>query len=355
MTYNPTAVKIPDAAGYNRKVSGVPVQLYYLKNNTGMQVVVSNLGAHLIGAWLPDRRGNLTSVILGFDNVEALAKQASYYGATVGRYANRIAKGKFTLEGQRYTLPINNGSNSLHGGVDNFSLRMWQANQIDDRTVELELLSAHMDEGYPGNLKAKVKYTLSDDNEIIISYEATTDKTTVVNLTNHAYFNLNGEGNGDVLYHIVQIMADKYTPLDKNMIPTGEIAPVKNTPLDFTQPERIGKRINSDHPQIKIGFGYDHNYVLNHHGMHLPVAVVTGDASGIKLQVFTDQPGLQFYSGNYLTGENTLRGDVKDKPRTGFALETQHFPDSPNHPEFPSTVLKPGEVYKTTTIYKLSV
>lgn len=355
MVYNPTAIKIPEASGYNRKIAGQQVELYYLKNNAGMTVVVSNFGAHLIGAWLPDRRGNLTSVIVGFDNIEGLAKHKSYYGSTVGRFANRIAKGKFTLEGQKYTLPVNNGPNSLHGGVDNFSFKMWQAKQLDSRTVELEILSEHMDEGYPGNLKVKVKYTLTDDNEIIINYEATTDKTTVVNLTNHAYFNLNGEGNGDILYHIVQINADKYTPLDKTMIPTGKIAAVKGTPLDFTQPERIGKRISADHPQIKIGFGYDHNYVLNNHGAHLPAAIVTGDLTGIKLQVFTDQPGMQFYSGNYMTGENTLRGGVKDKARTGFALETQHFPDSPNRPEFPSTVLKPGEVYQTITTYKLSV
>jgi aldose 1-epimerase len=355
MVYNPTAIKIPDASGYNRKIAGRQVELYYLKNNAGMQVVVSNFGAHLIGAWLPDRRGNLTSIILGFDNIEGLALQKNYYGATVGRYANRIAKGKFTLEGKKYTLPVNNGPNSLHGGVNNFSLKMWQAKQIDGKTVELECFSEHMDEGYPGNLKAKVTYSLTEDNEIVINYEATTDKTTVVNLTNHAYFNLNGEGNGDILYHIVQIVADKYTPVNKTMIPTGEIVLVKGTPLDFMQPERIGKRINADHPQLKIGNGYDHNYVLNSHGIHSPVAIVTGDLTDIKMEVFTDQPGLQFYTGNYMSGTNTLRGGVKDKARTGFALETQHFPDSPNKPQFPSTVLKPGEVYKTQTIYKLSV
>ncbi|GAA4083885.1 aldose epimerase family protein [Mucilaginibacter panaciglaebae] len=355
MVYNPTAIKIPDASSYNRKIGSQQVELYYLKNDAGMQVVVSNFGAHLIGAWLPDRRGNLTSVILGFDNIEGLALQKNYYGSTVGRYANRIAKGKFTLEGKKYTLPVNNGPNSLHGGVNNFSLKMWQAKQIDSKTIELECFSGHLDEGYPGNLKAKVTYSLTDDNGIVINYEATTDKTTVVNLTNHAYFNLNGEGNGDILYHIVQIVADKYTPVNKTMIPTGEIALVKGTPLDFAQPERIGKRINSDHPQLKIANGYDHNYVLNRHGVHLPVSIVTGDLSGIKLEVFTDQPGLQFYTGNYMAGTNTLRGGVKDKARTGFALETQHFPDSPNKPQFPSTVLRPGEVYKTQTIYKLSV
>ncbi len=320
-----------------------------------MQVVVSNFGAHLIGAWLPDKYGKLTSVILGFDNFEGLASQTSYYGSTVGRYANRIAKGKFTLDGQKYSLPINNGPNSLHGGVDNFSVRVWDALQVDDQTVELELVSKDGEEGYAGNLKVKLSYTLTDSNEIVISYEATTDKTTVVNLTNHSYFNLNGEGNGDVLNHLMQIAADKYTPVDNSCIPTGEIAWVKDTPLDFSQPERIGKRISADHPQIKIGYGYDHNYVLNNHEAHLPVATVIGDQTGIKLEVFTDQPGMQFYSGNYMSGASALRGGFIDTPRTGFALETQHFPDSPNRPDFPSTVLKPGEVYQTQTIYKLSV
>ncbi|HWZ36667.1 MAG TPA: aldose epimerase family protein [Mucilaginibacter sp.] len=355
MIYNPTAIKIPDAANFDRKIGDRQVELYYLKNNKGMQVLVSNYGAHLIGAWLPDRQGNLTSVILGFDNINALAPHKGFYGSTVGRYANRIANGKFTLEGQEYSLAINNGPNSLHGGIENFSIKVWDAKQINDNTVELEYFSEHMEEGYPGNLTIKVKYTLTDDNEIIIGYEATTDKTTVINLTNHAYFNLNGEGNGDILDHTIQIMADNYTPTDETAIPTGEIASVKDTPLDFTQSERIGKGINADHSQIKIGFGYDHNYVLNPHDMQTPVAVVIGDLTGIKMEVFTDQPGMQFYTGNYLSEVNTLRGGIKAKPRTGFALETQHFPDSPNKPQFPSTVLKPGEVFNTTTIYKLSV
>ena len=355
MIYNPTAIKIPDAANFDRKIGDRQVELYYLKNNKGMQVLVSNYGAHLIGAWLPDRQGNLTSVILGFDNINALAPHKGFYGSTVGRYANRIANGKFTLEGQEYSLAINNGPNSLHGGIENFSIKVWDAKQINDNTVELEYFSEHMEEGYPGNLTIKVKYTLTDDNEIIIGYEATTDKTTVINLTNHAYFNLNGEGNGDILDHTIQIMADNYTPTDETAIPTGEIASVKDTPLDFTQSERIGKGINADHSQIKIGFGYDHNYVLNPHDMQTPVAVVIGDLTGIKMEVFTDQPGMQFYTGNYLSEVNTLRGGIKTKPRTGFALETQHFPDSPNKPQFPSTVLKPGEVFNTTTIYKLSV
>lgn len=354
MVYNPLAITVPTSAAFNRKVGGRQIELYLLKNNGGMQVAISNYGGYLVGIWVPDRKGRLTSVALGFDTIEGLATQQSYYGAIVGRYANRIAKGKFTLEEKKYTLPINNGPNSLHGGKDNFSYRVWEGKKIDDRTVELELLSEHMDEGYPGDLNVKVTYTLTDHNELTIAYEATTDRTTVVNLTNHAYFNLNGEGNGDILYHVVQIAADKYTPIDKNMIPTGEIAPVKGTPLDFTTPERIGKRINYDNAQLKIARGYDHNYVLNKHNVQTPVAKVTGDLSGIKMEVFTDQPGLQFYTGNFMTGTNIARGNVKDAPRTAFAMETHHFPDSPNRPEFPSTVLKPGDVYSTQTTYKFS-
>jgi aldose 1-epimerase len=354
MVYNPAAITIPQASAFNRKIAGRQIELYHLKNKAGMQVAITNFGGYLVGAWLPDKKGRLTSVIVGFDTIEGLAKQTSYYGAIVGRYANRIAKGKFTLDGKKYSLPINNGPNSLHGGKANFSYRVWDGKQIDDKTVVLELFSEHGEEGYPGNLKVKVTYTLTENNEIKIAYEATTDKSTVVNLTNHAYFNLNGEGNGDILYHVVQINASHYTPIDSTLIPTGEIAAVKDTPLDFTNPERIGKRINGDSPQLKFATGYDHNFVLNKHGVHSPVATVTGDVTGIKLEVFTDQPGLQFYTGNFTPGTNLTRGNVKDTMRTSFALETQHFPDSPNRPNFPSTVLKPGEVYSTQTTYKFS-
>lgn len=355
MVYNPSNIKVPQASAFARKIGEMSIELYYLKNKNGMQVAVTNYGGYLVGVWVPDREGVLTSVALGFDDIEGLAMQQNYYGATVGRYANRIAEGKFTLEGKKYTLPVNNGPNSLHGGKDNFSQKVWNGKQLGDEKVELELFSKHGDQGYPGNLSVKVTYTLTEDNEVAITYEATTDSTTVVNLTNHTYFNLNGEGNGDILHHLVQISADKYTPIDKNMIPTGEIAPVTGTPFDFINPERIGKRIHADNAQLQIANGYDHNYVLNAHGGHVPVATVTGDLSGIKMEVFTDQPGMQFYTGNYMTGINTARGGVKDLPRTAFAMETQHFPDSPNQPEFPSTVLKPGEVYSTKTAYKFSV
>ncbi|MDB4927040.1 aldose epimerase family protein [Mucilaginibacter sp.] len=355
MAYNPTAIKLPDASAFERKITGRQTNLYVLQNNAGMQVAITNFGGYLVGALVPDKKGKLTSVIIGFDNIEGLLKQESYYGATIGRYGNRIADGKFTLEGKEYRLFVNNGPNSLHGGKYNFSYRVWEANQIDAKTVTLEYLSEDMEEGYPGNLKVKITYQLTDDNAITITYEATTDKTTIVNLTNHAYFNLNGEGNEDILNHVMQIAADNYTPVNNTMIPTGKIEPVKGTPFDFTNPERIGKRIKADNEQLKFGNGYDHNFVLNKRGAHSPAATVTGDKSGIKLEVYTDQPGMQFYTGNFMPGTNILRGGVKDKMCTAFAMETQHFPDSPNQPHFPSTVLKPGEIYKTQTTYKFSV
>jgi aldose 1-epimerase len=355
MEYNPNAIKMPMPSAYSREIGGKEAQLYILKNTAGMQVAITNYGAYLLGAWVPDKKGDLTSVILGFEDIDGLLKQRNYYGATVGRYANRIGGGKFTLEEKEYNLTINNGPNSLHGGIDNFSSRVWDAAQLDHQTLILELLSEDMNEGYPGNLDVKVTYTLTDDNAIKIAYEATTDQTTIINLTNHSYFNLNGEGNGDILDHIIQIAADNYTPIDATLIPTGEIASVKNTPFDFTKPETVGKRINADDEQIKFGNGYDHNVVLNDHALTTPVTTVVGDKSGIKMEVFTDQPGMQFYTGNFMSGANTQRSGVNDKARTGFALETQHFPDSPNKPHFPSVVLKPGEVYRTQTTYKFSV
>ncbi|MDB5156554.1 MAG: aldose 1-epimerase [Mucilaginibacter sp.] len=354
MAYNPAAIKIPDAAAFSTIIDGKQVQLYQLKNKAGMQVAVTNYGAYLVGAWVPNRAGDLTSVIVGFDTIQGLLKQECYYGAVVGRYANRIAGGKFTLDGKEYNLAINNGPNSLHGGEDNFSLKVWDAEQTDARTVVLTLFSAEMEEGYPGNLKVKVTYTLTDDNTLTIAYEATTDKTTIINLTNHAYFNLNGEGNGDILDHVLQINANSYTPINENMIPSGEIATVKGTPFDFNEPEKIGTRINLDNEQLKNANGYDHNFVLNRHEYNTPVSTVIGNKTGIKMEVFTDQPGMQLYTANFTPGTNTIRGNAKDNRQTSFALETQHFPDSPNQPQFPSTVLKPGEVYSTYTTFKFS-
>jgi aldose 1-epimerase len=355
MTNYNTSASLPDASAYESIIDGKATKLFKLKNATGMEIAVTNYGAYLLSVLVPDKDGKLLSVAVGFDDIEALKIQKSYYGATIGRVGNRIANGKFTLEGKEYNLFINNGPNCLHGGQNNFSHVVWDAVQIDAQKVEFSYLSADMEEGFPGNLNVKVVYHLTNENAIEISYEATTDKTTVINLTNHVYFNLNGEGNGDILDHLVQIDADNYVLVGENMIPTGQIDAVKNTPFDFTSPVTIGERINADHIQLKLGNGYDHNYVLNQHDINTPIATVIGDKSGIQLQVYTEEPGMQLYTGNFMPGTNTIRGGQKDIRRTAFAMETQHYPDSPNHPEFPSTVLRPGEVYKTQTIYKFSV
>jgi len=259
------------------------------------------------------------------------------------------------LEGRRYDLFINNKPNTLHGGKKGFNDVVWDAKQLNDSTVSLTYLSKDMEEGYPGNLQCKVTYELTNDNAIKISYEATTDKPTIVNLTNHAYFNLNGIGSGTILNHVVQLKAANYTPIDSTSIPTGKIASVAGTPFDFSTPTAIGARINANDEQLKNGKGYDHNFVLDKHDITTPIATITGDKSGIEMQIFTEEPGIQFYSGNFMGGTNTILGGEKDDYRTGFAMETQHFPDSPNKPQFPTTELKPGETYKTVTIYKFSV
>ena len=305
---------------------------------------------------MPDKNGRLKDVVIGFDDIESYKKALSaYYGATIGRYGNRIAKGHFVIDGRRIDLFINNKPNTLHGGRKGFNDVVWDTKNVTDSSITFAYLSKDGDEGYPGNLQCKVTYELTSDNAIKISYEATTDKNTVVNMTNHSYFNLNGIGSGTILDHLVQLDASNYTPVDSTLIPTGKIEPVAGTPFDFTKPAAIGSRINDKNDQLKNGKGYDHNLVLDKHDLTTPVATVTGDQSGIEMQIFTTEPGLQFYSGNFMTGANTMHGGAKDEYRTGFAMETQHFPDSPNKPAFPSTELKPGEVYKTVTIYKFSV
>jgi aldose 1-epimerase len=277
-----------------------------------------------------------------------------YYGATIGRYGNRIAKGQFTLDGKQYTLAKNNGANHLHGGTKGFQDVVWDARQLNDSTLELSYVSKDMEEGYPGNLNVKVIMGLTAANEVSFDYEATTDKKTVVNLTNHAFFNLNGEGSGTITDHILQVNAGRYTPVDSTLIPTGKLEPVEGTPFDFRKPTAIGARIDADNQQIKNGGGYDHNFVLSGTGMK-HAATVTGNSSGIVMHVYTEEPGLQFYSGNFMKSENTFKGGKKDAYRTSFCLETQHFPDSPNQPSFPSTVLEPGKTYKTRSVYKFEV
>jgi aldose 1-epimerase len=303
---------------------------------------------------MPDKAGRFDDIVLGFDNLDGYLQTPPppYFGATIGRYGNRIAFGQFTLDGKTFTLAKNNGANSLHGGKIGFDKVIWTAKPGGGASVAMTYLSKDGEEGYPGNLTATVKYTLTDNNELRIEYSATTDKDTVVNLTNHSYFNLAGQGEGDILKHVVMIDADRFTPVDKGLIPTGELKPVDGTPFDFRKPTPIGERIDAKDPQIALGPGYDHNFVLNHAGL---AARVTEPKTGRVMEVVTTEPGLQFYTSNFLDG--TLKGvGGKVYPRrSAFCMETQHFPDSPNHPAFPSTTLKPGETYHSETVYRFSV
>ncbi len=347
---------IEQQSAFEKSIDGKDVRLFSLQNNKGVRATVTNYGGRLVSLFVPDKSGQLIDVSAGFSSIDGyLGSTEPYYGATIGRFGNRIAKGKFSLEGEEYQVTINNGENTLHGGKRGFEAVVWDAKQIDARTLELHYLSIDMEEGFPGNLDVQVTYVLNDDNALEISYKATTDKTTVVNLTNHAYYNLNGENSGTILNHIVQINADQYTPVGTGLIPTGKLAEVKGTPFDFSMPTRLGERIDAEDQQLKNGRGYDHNFVLRAHGKDEPVAIATGDLTGIRMEVFTDQPGMQFYSGNFMEGKNEMKNSHKDEFRTAFAMETQHFPDSPNQPSFPSTVLKPGETYQTVSVYKFSV
>ncbi len=346
-----------DSTKFQKEIDGKKTNLYILKNKNNMQAAFTNYGGRLVSLLVPDSAGNQVDVVVGFDGIDGYSQSTEpYFGATIGRYGNRIAKGKFTLDGKEYTLATNNGQNSLHGGKKGYQYVVWDAKQPNDHTLELSYLSKDMEEGYPGNLNVKVTYTLTDDNELKMDYEATTDKRTVVNLTNHAFFNLNGEGSGTVLKHTLQIYADQFTPIDTTLIPLGTNIPVKDTPFDFNTPTAIGKRIDAVNDQIAAGKGYDHNYVLNGtKGLGMThAATVKGEKTNIVMDVYTQEPGLQFYSGNFMQSKNKFKGGSTDDFRTAFCLETQHYPDSPNQPSFPSTILAPGKVYKTSSIYKFS-
>jgi len=346
----------PAEEQFKKIIDGKSVGLYTLTNKNGAKAMITNYGGRIVSLFIPDQEGKLVDVVAGFDSVEGYQKSTEpYFGATIGRFGNRIAKGKFMLDGKAYTIFTNNGSNTLHGGKKGFQAVVWDANQLNPESLALSYFSKDMEEGFPGNLTVKVTYQLTDDNELKISYTASTDKNTVVNLTNHAFFNLNGESSGTILGHEIQINADQFTPVDSTLIPTGKQVAVKGTPFDFNKAKTIGAEVNAKNDQLVNGKGYDHNYVLKPHASKDPVAVVTGDKSGIVMSVYTDQPGLQFYSGNFMLGKNKMKGNHKDDFRTAFALETQHFPDSPNQPSFPSTVLKPGETYKTESTYKFTV
>ena len=351
-----TTQSVPDSANFEADVQGQKVKHFTLKNNSGATVAVTNYGGRLVSLLVPDKDGKATDVILGYDSLKSYQKpKEPYFGAIIGRYGNRIAKGKFTLDGKAYQLDINDGVNTLHGGFNGFYGKVFAAKQLSASQLELTYVSKDGEGGYPGNLTATVVYTLGDDNALKIEYKATTDKTTIVNLTNHAYFNLNGAGNPTITDNVLQINADAFLPVDTTLIPTGKLQPVKGTPFDFTTSKTIGKDIDVADEQLKNGKGYDHNFVLNKHDLTTPVATVKSTVTGITLEVFTEEPGLQFYSGNFLTGETKDGKGGKAYPhRSAFCLETQHFPDAPNQPAFASTVLKPGQTYHTVTIYKFS-
>lgn len=348
---------IPDKKGFQDSIDGKTTNLYILKNGAGMTATITNYGGRLVSLLVPDKNGRMTDVVVGFESVdEYINSTEAYFGATIGRVGNRIAKGKFSIDGKEYTLYTNNGPNTLHGGKKGFQAVIWNAEQPNDSMLILTYRSPDMEEGFPGNLDVKVKYSLTNDNGFKCEYEAATDKKTVVNLTNHAFFNLNGEGSGTINNHILQIDADKYTPVDSTLIPTGEIESVVGTPFDFTKPTAIGTRVNDNNEQLKFGSGYDHNFVLNgHNGRMRQVATVVGDLSGIQMDISTEEPGLQFYGGNFMQSKNVFKTGVKDDHRTAFCLETQHFPDAPNQAAFPSIILEPGKTYRTSSVFKFTV
>ena len=338
---------------FGKTPEGREVNLYTLTNTNGLRAKITNYGAILVSLEVPDRDGNLADITLGFDALEGYLAGHPYFGATVGRYANRIGKARFMLDGVEYELAANNGENHLHGGIKGFDKVVWRPEDLwandNEALLKMSYVSEDDEEGYPGNLACTVTYTLTKDDELKISYEAETDKTTVVNLTNHSYFNLAGQGNGDILGHELTLNADRYTPVDEGLIPTGEIRSVKDSPMDFTLPMTIGSRIE------QVSGGYDHNYVINSSGGTLALAArVHEPTSGRVMEIYTTEPGIQLYTGNFLDGTLTGKGGKVYKKHYAFCLETQHFPDSPNKPNFPSVVLLPGQKYTTVTVHKFS-
>jgi len=343
---------------FGKLSDGRQVELYTLANANGARARIMTYGGILVSLEVPDRSGKLDDVTLGFDNLQGYLKGHPYFGAIVGRYGNRIGKGTFTLDGVTYQLAKNNDENHLHGGIKGFDKVLWDAEPVKQDNavgVKLSYLSKDGQENYPGNLSCTVIYTLTNDDELKISYQAATDKATPINLTHHSYFNLAGQGSSDILGHAMMLNADRFTPVDEGLIPTGELRPVKGTPIDFTEPTAIGARIEQDDEQLKFGGGYDHNWVLNKNDDSLTLAArVYEPTTGRVMEVYTTEPGIQFYSGNFLDGTITGKGARVYKHRCGFCLETQHFPDSPNKPNFPSVVLRPGEKYIHHTVFKFS-
>ncbi len=344
---------------FGKMPGNIPVSLFTLTNTNNMKVEITNYGGIITSILVPDRKGILGDVVLGFDNLEGYLDKSPYFGCIIGRFGNRIAKGKVILDGKTYSMAVNDGPNHLHGGLKGFDKVVWtpETSEAGDEVgLKLSYLSKDGEEGYPGNLSVIVTYLLTNENDLIIDYLAETDKKTIVNLTNHSYFNLKDAGASSILDHELLIEADRFTPVDNTLIPTGEYRPVENTPFDFRKPAKIGTQFDSDNEQIKIAGGYDHNFIINGQPGELRVAAKAFESdTGRVLKVLTTEPGVQFYSGNFLDGTITGKNGIVYKHRHAFCLETQHYPDSPNKPNFPSTVLDPGEEYHTTTIFKFSV
>ncbi len=346
-------------APFGKTPDGTPVEIYTLRNSKGMEARIMTYGGIVQSLKVPDKNGKFDDIVLGYDNLDGYLKASPYFGALIGRYGNRIAGGKFTLEGKTYTLATNNGPNSLHGGIKGFDKVVWQARSwvtTDGPALELTYFSKDGEEGFPGNLKGTAVYTLTDSNELRLEFTATTDQPTLCNLTHHSYFNLAGQGNGDILGDIVYINADATTPVDATLITTGGIKPVDGTPFDFRKPTAVGARINDPDPVLQYGPGYDHNWVINKPPGQLGLmARVVEPGSGRVMEVWSTEPGLQFNTGNFLDGSITGKGGKVYQRRSALCLEPHHYPDSPNKPQFPTTELKPGETYHNTIIYKFSV
>ena len=351
-----TEIKLLNKNDFFKNINGKETTIYVLKNRNGLISEITNYGARIVSLWVPDNNGNFDDIVLGFDNIDDyINAKEKYFGATIGRYGNRIKEGKFLINDKEYYLEKNNGLNHLHGGNMGFSDVVWNAKQIDNQTLELNYFSKNMEEGYPGNLNVKIIYHLNNKDELKIEYFAKTDESTHVNLTHHSFFNLLGAGNETINEHLLYINANSFTPVDETLIPTGNIELVANTPFDFSVPTKIGKRINQEDNQLNYGKGYDHNYVLNNsQSKEIIAAKVYEKKSGRTLEVYTNEPGMQFYAGNFLSGTIGKHGKSYKK-RSAFCLETQHFPNSPNQKNFPSTILKPNEEYYSICIYKFSI
>lgn len=340
---------------FNTEYNGEKLEVFTITNKNGLICQITNFGARVVSLWVPDKNGKLDDIVVGYGSgKDFIERNENYFGATIGRYGNRIGNAQFILDSISYKLTTNDGKNSLHGGPEGFHRKIWKTEQLNTKALVFTYTSVDMEEGYPGNLKVKVVYELTDDNKLTIQYKAETDKKTVVNLTNHTYFNLAGQGSGTINNHLLQINADSYTPVNEGLIPIGDIEAVKGTPFDFTELKEIAKDLNSDHIQMKYGGGYDHNWIINDSSKLNLAAKVIEPNSGRLLEVYTNEPGIQFYGGNFLKGTADKNGKMYEK-RSAFCLETQHYPDSPNKPNFPSTTLDVGEKYYSICVYGFGI